>query len=417
MIAKQKKLFAIKVGNQKIWSIYLIDLLVVVNVFFNIFLPTSKNKVIYGVDRLIFVWIILLLEVFILLINNKVHKLRLVSSIIGINIYMIIVTMLAKDTYPDARVSLARIVPILSLLVLCSIKIESYPKIVFLKGVLNFVSIVAIVWNVLIILRVPQVIDFTYNNYNQYYDACGYYQLVLGHKPVMSFGVHTYASYFYFLLFILCYATYRIQSETLYMFYCYMYALFCLFCVSTTSIIFFLIMILVFVSDFKRFVSVRTFALIMVVFAAGLVIVYFNFSDIYARVYQNITGGGHGFLARYSTSSVFDVNFNVIRSSLGIGYNIIPSLELRYSDSGYIVYLTMGNIPLMIAIYYNVIKFIHDNVRVFKILVMIAVLGFELGLPGTFNYRFSYFIIFVVLYLGALKSTELPTYQDSEFQY
>ena len=416
MIAKQKKLFAIKVGNQKIWSIYLIDLLVVVNVFFNIFLPTSKNKVIYGVDHLIFVWIILLLEVFILLINNKVHKLRLVSSIIGINIYMIIVTMLAKDTYPDARVSLARIVPILSLLVLCSIKIESYPKIVFLKGVLNFVSIVAIVWNVLIILRVPQVIDFTYNNYNQYYDACGYYQLVLGHKPVMSFGVHTYASYFYFLLFILCYATYRIQSETLYMFYCYMYALFCLFCVSTTSIIFFLIMILVLVSDFKRSVSVRTFALIMVVFAGGLVIVYFNFSDIYARVYQNFTGGGHGFLARYSTSSVFDENFNVIRSSLGIGYNIIPSLELSYSDSGYIVYLTMGNIPLMVAIYYNVIKFINDNVRVFKILVMIAVLGFELGLPGTFNYRFSYFIIFVVLYLGALKSTELSTYQDSEFQ-
>ena len=416
MIAKQKKLFAIKVGNQKIWSIYLIDLLVVVNVFFNIFLPTSKNTVIYGVDHLIFVWIILLLEVFILLINNKVHKLRLVSSIIGINIYMIIVTMLAKDTYPDARVSLARIVPILSLLVLCSIKIESYPKIVFLKGVLNFVSIVAIVWNVLIILRVPQVIDFTYNNYNQYYDACGYYQLVLGHKPVMSFGVHTYASYFYFLLFILCYATYRIQSETLYMFYCYMYALFCLFCVSTTSIIFFLIMILVLVSDFKRSVSVRTFALIMVVFAGGLVIVYFNFSDIYARVYQNFTGGGHGFLARYSTSSVFDENFNVIRSSLGIGYNIIPSLELSYSDSGYIVYLTMGNIPLMVAIYYNVIKFINDNVRVFKILVMIAVLGFELGLPGTFNYRFSYFIIFVVLYLGALKSTELSTYQDSEFQ-
>ena len=416
MIAKQKKLFAIKVGNQKIWSIYLIDLLVVVNVFFNIFLPTSKNKVIYGVDHLIFVWIILLLEVFILLINNKVHKLRLVCSIIGINIYMIIVTMLAKDTYPDARVSLARIVPILSLLVLCSIKIESYPKIVFLKGVLNFVSIVAIVWNVLIILRVPQVIDFTYNNYNQYYEACGYYQLVLGHKPVMSFGVHTYASYFYFLLFILCYATYRIQSETLYMFYCYMYALFCLFCVSTTSIIFFLIMILVLVSDFKRSVSVRTFALIMVVFAGGLVIVYFNFSDIYARVYQNFTGGGHGFLARYSTSSVFDVNFNVIRSSLGIGYNIIPSLELSYSDSGYIVYLTMGNIPLMVAIYYNVIKFINDNVRVFKILVMIAVLGFELGLPGTFNYRFSYFIIFVVLYLGALKSTELSTYQDSEFQ-
>lgn len=413
MIAKQKKLFAIKVGNQKIWSIYLVDLLVVVNVFFNIFLPTSHNKIIYGVDRLIFVWVILLLEVFILMINNRVQKLRLVSSMIGINAYMIIVTSLAKDSYPDARVSLARIVPIISLLILCSIKIDKYPKIDFLKVVLNIISITAIVWNVLIILRVPQIIDFTYNNYNQYYETCGYYQLVLGHKPVMSFGVHTYASYFYFLLFILCFATYRIQSKTIYLFYCYMYAMFCLFCVSTTSIIFFLIMILVLISDLRRSVSVRAFGLIMAIFAAGLIVIYFNFSDLYSRVYQNFTSGGHSFTARYSSSSVFDVNFDVIRTSLGIGYNIIPSLELSYSDSGYIVYLTMGNIPLLLVLYYNILKFLNENIKLYKALVIIAIMGFELGIPGTFNYRFSYFIIFIVLYLGALRTTQLSDYQDN----
>ena len=406
MSDKQKKLFAIKVGNNKKWSIYLVDLLVVVNVFFNIFLPTSQNKVIYGVDRLIFVWAVLLLEVFLLMIHNKVHKLRLAGSVIGINVYMIIVTILAKDLYPDARVSLARIVPIISLLILCSIEIENYPNIDFMKAILSFISIVAIVWNALIILRIPQIIDFTYNNYNQYYDMCGYYQLVFGHKPVMSFGVHTYASFFYFLLFILCYATYRTQSKTIYLFYCYMYSLFCLFCVSTSSIIFFMIMVGVLVSDTRRFIDKKAFALIFLLITAGFIIVYFNFNDLYSRIYQNVTSGSHSFSARYSSSSIFDLNIDIIKRSLGIGYNIISSLDISYGDSGYIVYLTMGNIPFMVALYYCILKFLNANIKMYKSLVLIAVFGFEIGIPGTFNYRFSYFIIFVVMYLGALKNVD-----------
>lgn len=404
---KRSKHLLIKVGNQKMWSVDFIDILVLINIFLNIFLPTSHNKEIYGLSRLIFVWGVLLLEILVLMTKNPVHRIRLACSLIGLNAYMIIATFFAKEMYPDARVSLARIVPIISLLTLCSIRIQNYPRIEFLETILNFVSIIAIVWNILIILRIPFIIDFTYNNYNQYYASCGYYQLVLGHKPVMSFGVHTYASYFYFLLFILCYSTFRIQSKTIYMFYCYMYALFCLFCVSTTSIVFFIIMVLVLVSDIRRYISVRNIILIMALLVAGMIIFYFNFNELYSRFYQNITSGSHSFSARYSSSSVFYANFDIIRSSLGIGYNIIPSLDLDYSDSGYIVYLTMGNIPLLVILYYNILKFLNDNIKMFKLLVFIAIFGFELGLPGTFNYRFSYFIIFLIMYLGALKNKEL----------
>lgn len=367
-----------------------------------IYLPTSVNKVIMGTDRLLFVWAVLDIILLVISVLNSISTKQLVLSMLFVNAYLLIVTFIASLQFPDARISLARIAPIITILYLFSIRIYIYPDFKFMRWLLHLISITAFIWNTLILLRVNSVIDFTYSWYNQYYDLNGYYQLVVNYKPVMSIGVHTYCSFFYFLFFILCLLTYEYTKKKIFLFYSMEYILFTLFLVSTTAIIYCFAMIGFLCYEFRKNLTLNRFIFFIGFFILGMIIVSKNFDSIYGRIYINMTNGGNSFVSRYSSNSVFNNNFDLIVSSLGIGYNIVDSLQLGYSDSGYVVYLTMGNIPLVVAIYYCLIKFINRNLFLRKKAFLLLILSFEVALPATFNYRFSYLIIFVICYLGSL---------------
>lgn len=369
-----------------------------------IFLPTSNEKEIYGVDRLVFVWAILLFVIALIRINNHIDSRQAALSMLGINIYMLLVTIVAGIQFGGARFSLARIAPVIVLIYLFSLRIQNYPSYRFMKLLLNIVSITAIIWNISIMFEVQSVIDFTYNLFNQYYDLNGYYQLVVGHKPVMSFGVHTYAAYYYFLLFLLCFATYKFENKKLYLYYAVIYTIFNLFLVSTTAIIFFVMMAIFLAKEITRGMELKGFFLLMLISILLIVIVAMNFDVLYEKLYTNFTNGNNSFISRYSSDSVFTTNFKLITSSLGIGYNIVDGLDIGYSDSGYMVYMTMGNIPFTVAIYYFLYKFLYANLTIYRKVIMIVVFSFEVALPATFNYRFSYMILFVICYLGALDT-------------
>lgn len=391
----------------------LMFLMNVICVIMAVYLPTSKDKVIYEVNRIVFVWAVLIAIICVILIKNECHLKRLIVSLTGINAYMLIVTLIAANTYGSARLSVARFAPIICLLFLCSIQINHYPSFRNMELLLNIISITAIVWNVLILANVQSVLEFTYNYFNQYAPNNGYYQLIVGHKPVMSFGVHTYAPYFYFFLFVLCFSTYKNKGNIIYIFYSVAYSVFTLFCVSTTGIAFFLLMILFLLYEMRSRLSKTTLLTMCFIIFLIFMIIYRNFDSLYQRIIDNITNGDNSFVSRYSSDSVFNSNFRIITSSFGIGYNIVDELHLGYSDSGYIVYLTMGNIPFMLSLYYNVFVFLKNNLTCFRTMMMIVIFSFEIALPATFNYRFSYMIIFVICYMGALTQNYKSKTEDS----
>ncbi len=370
-----------------------------------VYLPTSKENVIFGVNRLVLVWVFLIIDVLLIRINNAINYRQLIFSMLCINIYMLFVTMLAQIQFNGARVSLARIAPTIALVFLCSLRIRKYPSIKVLKILLNVVTVTAIVWNFAILFNIKSVIDFTYNNYNQYYDLNAYYQVLTGHKPVMSFGVHSYAAYFYFLLFLLCFATYKIENKKMYLFYSIIYTIFNLFLVSTTAIIFFFAMCVFFVKEMWKHMNLKRLFLVFGAVVFIIVLIVANFDMLYSRLYINFTNGGNSFVSRYSSNSVFNTNFKIIASSIGIGYNIVDSLDIGYSDSGYIVYMTMGSLPFTVAVYYLLYKFLRSNLKLYRNIIMFVIFSFEVALPATFNYRFSYMILFVICYMGALSQT------------
>ncbi len=379
-----------------------------------IILPTSKGKEIYGANRLVFVWAVIVILLLLVSIYNKVNYKRLIISMIVINAYMTVITILATGIFDNTRLSVARIAPLILLIYLTSIRIFRYPSLKLMKILLNLVSIIALIWNIGILLQIPSVIEFSYNNFNQYYDLNGYYQLVVNHKPVMAFGVHTYASYFYFLLFMLCFSTYLKENKKLYLFYTVMYMTFTLFLVSTTAIIFFFGMAIVFIYGMHKKITINKVFVFCIIAIGVLLVIFYNFEDLYTRLYINITNGGNSFISRYSSNSVFNTNFEIIKSSLGIGYNIVDNINVGYSDSGYVVYMTMGHLFLTVSVYYLLYKFLKENIAIYRKTIIAIVLSFEVALPATFNYRFTLMIIFVICYLGALGNNMLEEIKRKE---
>lgn len=371
------------------------------------FCPTSSNTVIYGLGRTILMWAVASIVVVVFALIGRINWGRLVLSLYFCMAYMVIVTLIAQIQFRSYHVSLARIAPLVVLLVLFEARVEKHPNFKLEIVLLNIFSICCIIWNVGIMLRIPDFQLFTYNNFNQYFDTALFYSVIENAKPVMSFGVHTYASFFYFIFFLLSYYTYEITEKRKYLLYCVAYIGFTLFLVSTTAIIYCFVMFIILGYKLLKRKQRKEFVWLLAFLAVAIFVLLWNFDFLYGKIYTNMTNGQNSFISRYAAESVFTENVKIIKSSLGIGFNILDDVNLGYSDSGYVVYLTMGNFPLMAYVYYKLFSFLKKNIPHKYFGAIAAVIySFEFALPASFQQRFPFLIIFVIGYLKSLEAAE-----------
>lgn len=378
---------------------------IIVSIIVFIFLPTSAGGNIYGVSHTILVWTIAAIMAVYIGVINRVNYSNMIFTLVSLMLYMVIVTLLAQIKYSNYHVSLARIAPLIVLIYFSFIKIRYFPDSKKMRILLQVICIILIIWNLGIMMNISPIIDLTYNNFNQYFDLAVHYSVIEGHKPVLTFGVHTYASYFYFILFILCYYTYERENKKIFLVYALFLTLFCLFLLSTTAIIFFVCMLGFLGYKFAKKLNGRKLFFLIVVLCILGAVIYMNYPMIYAKLYKNFTSGENSFISRYSKNSVFTTNFKIVLSSLGIGFNILEGMDIGYSDSGYIVYLTMGSIPLLLTIYYRLFIFLKNNISAdFRKILIFVIFAFEVALPASFNYRFTFMLYFVICYLNSLST-------------
>lgn len=396
-----------KIKNKKkryIKNLY-INFLGIISLIMIVFRPTSRNNVIFGKEYIISIWIIgILFLLFVSILSNYKWK-NLLSSYMFCIPYLIFVSIIAQLQYKESYISLARIVPILTLLYLVEIRLGNSRKVNrLIINLLDILCLISIVWNIGILLKNQEIINFTYNNYNQYFKTALFYSVIVDGKPVMSFGVHTYASYFYFLFFILSFYTYDVTLNVRYLAYCVFLMFFTLFLTSTTSTIFCILMLFFIV---KKLMKSKNKFKYIILFLLGCILIFIlskYYGLIYNKLYSNITNGRNSFVSRYSSKSVFVDNAKVICTSLGIGFNIVKSLNLSYSDSGYVVLLTMGSFPLLICIYYKIYKFLKINIPCdYSKYIIIVIFLFEFAIPACLSIRFIFLTIFIILYLNNLK--------------
>ncbi len=371
------------------------------------FFPTSFAGKIGGNLYMIVLWsLVALFELFVIFTNAvNIDKLRLVLFTL---LYMVGVSAIQLCTNEWARLSIARIAPMMLLLLSMAITIKYISDFSVMEKLIDFFLVICIIWNTGILLQLSPVVKFTEFFYSQYYENALYYSM-LYRKPVMSFGVHTYAAFYYFLMFLCNYGLAKRRGKKKDYICCLIYIMFTVFLTSNSSLIYAVIMLVMYLFLLRKKVHI-----LLGMFFGGFLLLWQN-SDLILQNYAAfLTDGKSGFRGRYIGNNSFGENLEVIKNSLGIGFCILDDKNLVYTDSGYIMYLTMGGIVLAAILYFLLVLFVKDNIpKAYRLFILFLIMSFEVAVPGTFNYRFIFALIFAVYFFKALDNhVQVNSFKD-----
>lgn len=375
----------------------------IISLLFACFYPTSINGDIYSVSGVVFYYFLSTIIIIIAFNSNKkdTHLLYLFIIVITYLGYASFLTYLRIDT----SLSLARFAPIVLILVLFT-SINKNKKVYDrkIKSILEFVTIIILVWNIGIVFGNKFISYLTVNYYSQFMDYTVKSSVGL-HKPIFTFGVHTFASFYYMLLFYLWYETIKVDGSKFnrvkhYIFLILIF-LMTIYLRSSTSLMFSLIMLFMLIK-----VSTKKTGKILLITTFLYFLVLFLNSELFTTYKEMVISPHHGIIPRYlSNNHIFIDNFEVIKKCyLGIGFTIPHNYSITYTDSGYIVYYTMGGIVLVIIFYYMLYRYLRNNIDYHYKFIFILIMLFELAIPSLIYMKTAYFFIFIVSYLNYLTN-------------
>lgn len=358
--------------------------------FMFVLAPTSSNGIMPGVSQIIGNWIVLSISILVCMsFFSKAHKdqFMIVLFIIG---FMVIITVISSLYSPIGRFSLARLAPILCFLMMTLVSIKTIVPIKLVKYTVHFFIGIFIIWNSLIIFGDSMIKEFTISNYSQLYEEATS-NMFLKNRPVMSFGIYTFASYFYFIFFLICRSLLKLTNNRIYLVYMFFILVANILLTSNTAFVFSFIMSSFLFFSFKRKASKIAFILVC---TAGML---FILSDLALVEYylESFYSEANGFRGRYTETGSLNRNWDYIQNNFFIGFNIIENLN--YTDSGYIVYYLMGGPVLLLTMYYCFYRFTKNNFSSDYLLFLIPTLIFEFALPVMIYYKFIYASLFFAL--------------------
>lgn len=361
--------------------------------------PTSINGVLADVNSQIISWTIVAITVVIAVLKFSHVNWKHLLVIVYTMVYMLCISIISNYYNPEGRFSIARVAPILCFLILSLVSVKTIISIKLVKLIVHLFMIIFTIWNLLIVVDNIAVKDFTISHYSQLYDAATS-NMFLKHRPIMSFGIYTFASYFYFIFFLLIRSLLQLTNNKIYLLYLILLLSANILLVSNTAFVFSFIM------AFFIFTSVKSKSLkVFLVFIILLVTVFaFTNVDLTSLYLESFSSDANGYNGRYAEGGTLFVNLNFLKDNFFIGFNIIDNLT--YSDSGYIVYYTMGSAIFVIIMYYCLYKFSVNNLSKNYLYFLLPTMFFEFALPVIIYYKFIYAAIFLIF---SYKTIEFHT--------
>lgn len=375
----------------------------IIIVFLFLLYPTSFDGVIRdSVSSVSFDWAISFLFVIIALISyGTFDRKNIVISII-ILVYLTIMTAISNATDNYSTFSVARLAPITLFLFLSTAKITYRFPMKKLFILFDIVMILIIVINVLILIENESIKKIIVDNYSQFYSNATT-QMFDKKRPIFTFGVYTFASYFYTLLYLLSVYSFESTKKNKYKLYYLLLLFFNILLASNFSILSSLFMIFVlFVNAIKNKSSIDFifFAILVAVVAIWII----NNKQLIGYYAESIFSTGNGIAGRYSNEGVLMINNEYLQNHSNIGFNIIRNIDLTYTDSGYFVLRLMGGWIILIPYYYLFYRFMKNNFRSYYLYFLIITLLFEIAIPVSIYIKFAPAMIFCIVYLSSLRS-------------
>lgn len=359
--------------------------------------PTSINGKLTDVNQTIVDWLVLSTTLIISCLFFSKIDMKHFTIVSFIILYLFIISLISQQFNPSNQISLARIAPILCFLVLSFQKIKTVIPIRVVKLIVHIFMIIFLLWNCLIISDNEIIRIFTVNNYTQLYDAATS-NMFIKSRPIMSFGIYTFAAYFYFLFFIIIYRLFKQTKKPIFFIYLISIFIMTMLLVANTSAIFSLLMFIYIYRSVKR-KWVRLVAILFLLSLLYYILRYENIVDYYLESFNSKANGIQG---RYMSEGSLMRNLLYVKENFYIGFNIVRNSELTYTDSGYIMYYLMGGFPFIIGMIFSFYAFIKRNLKSIFFLIFISTLAFEVALPILVYYKFIYAMLFLTISINSI---------------
>jgi hypothetical protein len=365
------------------------------------YLPTSVAETISIPLKLVSSAILLSILAALLLRKHSILSLFAVINVMAINVILLICTLLS----PFTEFAYGGYIPVLLLSALFCVSVRNIGLTAAGRRIFDATNAMNLILAALLLLPVPAVTQFFLSHYAYGYEDLLPYMLEEG-KAVLTFGSHSLAAFFFYLLFYMTFQTFVTLGTKLNLFFALGYLALLLSLACFTSLVFAGVAAVQLVSCLQWRKSVVAGLIVATLLLAATAVVGLDrvsgFTEDMLEVSQR---QDNGLLGRYSTSGGLLTNLEYIAghpfSPIGLGM----SWQLWYSDSGPVEYLLKGSFPLLFTVYTGAYLFFRKNLRSRRqaVFLFLVFLGFELGFSNLQYLRTQYFLPFVLVYLNGLE--------------
>lgn len=389
----------------------LIKIIISTLLFICCILPISKNgEALSNLVQGMYV-IISFILIFLLYKKQKFNKKRFYIAIFLL-IYLIIASFVTTNN-SSYHFSLYRFATTATCFIILMMDINITFDFKFLNKLLTKMTTVVLLLNIIVYFNLFGSHEIVSSYYTQYLKYITDYQLTI-HKPILTFGVHNVAAFFYMCLFIICYVIYEKYKIKKYLFYSICYIILLILTRCNTAIGMLLIATLFFVirtkSKYKRLFICLCFILFFTVNA---------YSSLYTDIVDIVSRPSNGLISRYveNENYLYGNNFSFIKDHpLGMGFAVgNTSEDLYYADSGYFVNYFIGNILYLVIFYLLVYYFIKANIksRINSFFIFFVIMSMELGFVTFHYYRTLIIILFLIYCMKTIETDNNENYKNN----
>lgn len=391
----------------------LLPIVLVIGIFF----PTSQGGIISPSLMWLKVAIFLTTALYLIVKNGKINVIFLTSLFLMVAILLISTFFTSLTGYAFGTFGFY----ISYFLMFCL----SLRNIAVTNKTLKFFSVI----NVLIVaIGILTVMDFKFIDdfILKYYTSHKPHlvpQMLFANKPVITFGSHSIASLFIFLLFFTCFrlsvATKR-KSYTIF-FVAYLFLLYSMksnsgYLYLMIGVAYLLVYAVTHLKPKLLIISTLIFGIFIGVFSSQITSFL---TEAITSFRQSLMSQQNGILGRFGDSGVLQVNIDYIKQNLfrpiGFGYDTL----LTYTDSGFIEYVLRGSIFFAILIYLSLFLFLRKNIKsklsalvVFSAIMMFDVTAYPIYKESTIFYLLPFMIVILNNFDSVTKKVKQPVTKE-----
>lgn len=277
------------------------------------------------------------------------------------------------------------------------------------QGALVLVLGLSLAFGAGLALDLPWADRLAVQSYGAFYPGLLRNMVVLSDKPVLTFATHSMAAFVMYLFFYLCFTFWRVRLSPLAAGATLGFLVLLWRLSSTTSLMLTCVALLqVLVLMLRRH---RWLVPVLVVVLTGTGLCALLLSGLSPREMATIVrdavlgNQANGLISRYASRGLLAGNFRYLSDHplqpIGVGFS--PALYL--GDSGVLLLLMRGSLPLLLAVYGGLFAFLQYNLRSRTVAtwIFVVTLAFEVGFTPLQYHRFVGLLpLLVVGFNGAL---------------